>query len=114
MKKGKTGKKKNRSSLSARRGEGRGEGKKTATVLARRADLPPPRVTAPRPLGPPQAETVREGLARVEGIEAAYEQWQELREHHRAALARLADERRKLEQQGEFVLGAVRAARDGA
>src|SRR6185436_4342215 len=77
-------------------------------------EIPAPHVTAPRPLGPPQATTVIDRLAHVEGIEAAYDLWQELREHHRAALARLADERRKLDQQGEFMLGAVRAARDSA
>jgi hypothetical protein len=115
MKKAKPGKKKTKASPSPRRGERRGEEPKSTHALAQRAKAaPPPNVTAPRPLGPPQASTVREGLARVQGIEAAYEQWQELREHHRAALARLADERRKLEQQGQFVLGAVRAARDGS
>jgi hypothetical protein len=57
-------------------------------------------------------------LARAETIESAYEVWQELREHHTAAQARLSDEQRKLDSQGEFLLGTVRAARsessDGA
>lgn len=90
----------------------KGKGKK-ATALQRRdtpVDVPSPHVTAPRPLGPPQEAA----LVRAETIEAGYESWQELRENHKAALARLADERRKLEQQGEFILGAVRAASDGS
>ncbi|MBK7863326.1 MAG: hypothetical protein IPJ65_32945 [Archangiaceae bacterium] len=108
MKKGKQGPKR----PSARKGE---QAAVPKPALARQtAERPAPRVTAPRPLGPPQAASVGESLLRREGIEAAYERWQELREHHRAALARLDDERRKLDQQGEFVLGAVRAARDGA
>ncbi|MBL8954083.1 MAG: hypothetical protein JNK82_25125 [Myxococcaceae bacterium] len=77
------------------------------------AHVPVPHVTAPRPLGPPKVETSELAL-RSETIEAAYETWQEHREHHRAALTRLEEERRKLEQQGEFVLGAVRAARDAS
>lgn len=93
---------------------------KAHKALARRdtpVDMPlVPHATAPRPLGPPASSaggSVLERLAMSQGIEAGYEVWQELREHHRAALARLADERRKLEHQGEFVLGAVRAVRDG-
>lgn len=93
--------------------------KRASAPLARRTtsttvEVPAPHVTAPRPLGPPAAGVLLERVGRVDGIEAAYEVWQELREHHRAALARLADERRKLDQQGEFILGTVRAARDSA
>jgi len=97
------------------------KGKKAAAPkkapLARR-DTPvdvvaPPHVTAPRPLGPPKTDAAALSV-RSETIESAYEAWEELREHHRAALARLSEERRKLEQQGEFVLGAVRAARDAS
>ncbi len=75
--------------------------------------VPVPHVTAPRPLGPPKIDT-SELAVRSETLEAAYEAWQELREHHRAALTRLGEERRKLQEQGEFVLGAVRAARDAS
>jgi hypothetical protein len=74
--------------------------------------VPSPHSTAPRPLTPPPTPGT---LTRTQDIESAYEAWQELREHHRAALARLNDERRKLSDQGDFVVGAVRAARgDGA
>jgi hypothetical protein len=67
-----------------------------------------PHATAPRPLGPTGTTT---SLAHTQDIESAFDLWQEHREHHRAALARLEDERRKLSQQGEFVVGMVRAAR---
>lgn len=46
----------------------------------------------------------------METLEALYQAWTELRIEHAAALARLADERQQLEQQGAFVVGAVRAA----
>lgn len=71
--------------------------------------VPPPHITAPRPLTPPPS--AGGALSRAQDIESAYDAWQELREHHRAALARLNDERRKLTDQGDFVVGAVRAAR---
>ena len=77
-------------------------------------EVPSPHVTAPRPLGPPLHGALSERVLRSETIEAGYEVWEELREHHGAALARLADERRKLSLQGEFILGTVRAARDGS
>lgn len=53
------------------------------------------------------------GLARFGAgwsIEAGYEAWDALRETQRQERARLAEERRKLEDQGRFLLGAVRAA----
>jgi hypothetical protein len=71
--------------------------------------VPPPHTTAPRPLGPPVGKT--DALSRGQDIETAFEAWQELREHHRAVLARLNDERRKLDEQGSFVIGMVNAAR---
>lgn len=77
-------------------------------------EVPSPHVTAPRPLGPPLQGALSERVLRSETLEAGYEVWEELREHHGAALARLADERRKLSLQGEFILGTVRAARDGS
>ena len=46
-------------------------------------------------------------LDRVETIEHAYQVWHELRAEHEAAAASLADKRRALEQQGEFLVGAV-------
>jgi hypothetical protein len=54
-----------------------------------------------------------EVLARVrdlETLEPAYEAWLELRGEHSAARERFREERGRLEQQGSFLLGAVRAA----
>jgi hypothetical protein len=52
-------------------------------------------------------------LARLRGmetLEALYQAWLELKEEHAATRARFATERQRLEQQGAFVVGAVRAA----
>ncbi|WP_041791915.1 hypothetical protein [Stigmatella aurantiaca] len=54
-----------------------------------------------------------EGLARVQGLEtleSAYEAWLELKAEHGATRARFREERERLEQQGSFLVGAVRAA----
>ncbi|QRK14166.1 hypothetical protein JQX13_49125 [Archangium violaceum] len=52
-------------------------------------------------------------LARVrdlETLESAYDAWLELRLAHGAARLRFQEERERLEQQGSFLVGAVRAA----
>lgn len=52
-------------------------------------------------------------LARVGGmetLESAYDAWLELRLAHGAARLRFKEERERLEQQGSFLVGAVRAA----
>jgi hypothetical protein len=46
----------------------------------------------------------------VETIEQAYEAWTELKLQHAAMRARSSEELRKVEQQGSFLVGAVRAA----
>lgn len=46
----------------------------------------------------------------METLEALYQAWTELKVEHAAALAHLAQERERLDQQGAFVVGAVRAA----
>ncbi len=46
----------------------------------------------------------------LDTLEAAFGVWVECKLEHAAALSRLADERRRLEQQGSFLVGAVRAA----
>nr|WP_245682926.1 hypothetical protein [Archangium gephyra] len=60
------------------------------------------------------AEAVTRGaLARVrdlETLEPAYEAWLELRQAYAAARARFQEERERLDQQGSFLVGAVRAA----
>ncbi|XHF15085.1 hypothetical protein NR798_31405 [Archangium gephyra] len=60
------------------------------------------------------AEAVTRGaLARVrslETLEPAYDAWLELRRAYGAAQARFQEERERLEQQGSFLVGAVRAA----
>jgi hypothetical protein len=70
------------------------------------------------PAGPPRAgadaeATVGGALARVrslETLESAYDAWLELRLAHGAARLRLREEQERLEQQGSFLVGAVRAA----
>ncbi len=52
-------------------------------------------------------------LEAAETIEQAYDAWAELRVEHAAFLLRCADERRKLDEGGGFLLGAVRAAAGG-
>ncbi len=49
-------------------------------------------------------------LQLIESIEQAYEAWAELRLEHAAFRARAAEELRKIEHQGSFLVGAVRAA----
>ncbi len=53
-----------------------------------------------------------ERVRRIETIQGAYEAWLELRLEYCSALKALADEQKQLEQQGEFLVGAVRAARE--
>ncbi len=72
--------------------------------------------TEPREVRPPgaTAESVTRGaLARVrsvETLEVGYDAWLELRLAHGAARLRFQEERERLEQQGSFLVGAVRAA----
>lgn len=49
-------------------------------------------------------------LERLETLEPAYDAWLELKLEHAAFLARMAGEAQKLEQQGAFLVGAVRTA----
>lgn len=49
-------------------------------------------------------------LDAAETIEQAYDAWAELRVEHAAFLLRCAGERRRIDEQGGFLLGAVRAA----
>ncbi len=58
------------------------------------------------------AEQALARVKRIETIQGAYEAWLELRLEHSGTVSRLADERKQLDQQGEFLVGAVRAARD--
>ncbi len=46
----------------------------------------------------------------IESIEQAYEAWAELKLQHAAFRARSAEELRRIEEQGSFLVGAVRAA----
>ncbi len=50
-------------------------------------------------------------LGRLETVEAAFEAWEELRAERRALLARLDEERKHLQEQGDFMVGAVKKAR---
>lgn len=73
-----------------------------------------PTVPAGAPMPEPSAESVTRGaLARVHGVEtleSAYDAWLELRLAHSTARLRFEGERERLEQQGSFLVGAVRAA----
>ena len=58
------------------------------------------------------AEQALARVRRIETIQGAYDAWLELRLEHSGTVSKLADERKQLQQQGEFLVGAVRAARD--
>ncbi|MFZ5472003.1 MAG: hypothetical protein ACOZIN_21450 [Myxococcota bacterium] len=46
----------------------------------------------------------------IETLEDAYRAWAELRLQHAASLVRISEERRQLHEQGNFLMGAARAA----
>ncbi len=84
-------------------------------TLARTGPSPrPPDAPREPPRPDTSAEAVTRGvLARVRGVEtleSAYDAWLELRLAHGAARLRFGEERERLEQQGSFLVGAVRAA----
>ncbi|WP_342381144.1 hypothetical protein NVS55_15840 [Myxococcus stipitatus] len=58
--------------------------------------------------GGPEAALAR--LRALETLESGYEAWLELKVEHAASVARFREERERLNQQGSFLLGAVRAA----
>ncbi|MBX5481153.1 MAG: hypothetical protein IRZ16_04785 [Myxococcaceae bacterium] len=55
-------------------------------------------------------EAALQRLDLLETLEHAFEAWDELRAEHAAFLSRCVEERRKLDRQGTFLVGAVRAA----
>jgi hypothetical protein len=55
-------------------------------------------------------DTALARLRALETLESGYEAWLELKQDHAAFRARLREERERLDQQGSFLLGAVRAA----
>ncbi|MCP3101778.1 hypothetical protein LZ198_23145 [Myxococcus sp. K15C18031901] len=61
-------------------------------------------------LGPVEPESALARLRALETLESGYEAWLELKLEHAASRARFLEEREKLDQQGSFLLGAVRAA----
>lgn len=76
-------------------------------------DVPAVEALAPLAFDPKaQAERALARVRKLETIEAAYEAWAELRAEHSGTVSKLSDERKQLDQQGEFLVGAVRAARD--
>jgi len=72
-------------------------------------DVPPPESSFDPTAA---AEQALARVRRIETIQGAYEAWLELRLEHSGTVSRLADERKQLDQQGEFLVGAVRAASD--
>lgn len=77
-----------------------------------------PRLDTPRDLpavvdsgqGSEGTHSVLARLRTQENLETAYEAWLELRLEHGAAKLRFQEERERLDQQGAFLVGAVRAA----
>lgn len=62
------------------------------------------------PEGAEASEAALARLSNIETLEEAYEAWRELVAEHLALRARYGVERERLEREGEFLLGAVRAA----
>lgn len=82
-----------------------------APLAASRREEPPTQAGLPARVEVP--EGTRAALARMRGmetLEAAYEAWLELKLEHAAARVRLQEEHERLEQQGAFLVGSVRAA----
>jgi hypothetical protein len=76
---------------------------------------PEPRKELPAavPVSGESSEGTHAALARLRGLETletAYEAWLELKLEHSAARLRFKEERERLDQQGSFLVGAVRAA----
>ena len=63
---------------------------------------------------PPQTRRVSEQLARSETIENAYELWAELKVEHASFEEAIAEQRKLIEGQGEFLVGTVKAAHAGS
>jgi hypothetical protein len=64
----------------------------------------------PAPAGRESPQAVLARMRSLETLETAYEAWLELKLEHSAARERFQEERERLDQQGSFLLGAVRAA----
>lgn len=65
------------------------------------------------PEGVTAAEQTLSRLAMIETLEEGYDAWRELSAEHAQLRARYAEERERLEREGAFLLGAVRAAGQG-
>ncbi len=59
---------------------------------------------------PPDAPAVLAQLRATQTLEHGYEAWSQLREQRAAALSALREKARALDEEGEFLLGAVRSA----
>jgi hypothetical protein len=84
--------------------------KKPAAPLRRDTPRDLPAVVAPGEGSGGGPASVLARLRGVETLETAYEAWLELKLEHGAARLRFKEERERLEQQGSFLVGAVRAA----
>jgi hypothetical protein len=69
-----------------------------------------PTVVAAPKQGSEGAHAALARLRSLETLETAYEAWLELKQDHGAAQARFKEELERLDQQGSFLVGAVRAA----
>jgi hypothetical protein len=64
----------------------------------------------PVPVGSQSPQAVLARMRSLETLETAYEAWLELKLEHGASRVRFREERERLDQQGSFLIGAVRAA----
>ncbi len=85
-------------------------------ALRRDTPVDTPAIVMAPPPGVAEADratrAASELLKRLETIEAAYEAWDELREEQSQLRERLREEHQRLEEQGDFLVGAVKKARD--
>jgi hypothetical protein len=64
----------------------------------------------PTEVGTESPQTVLARMRSLETLETAYEAWLELKLEHGASRGHFREERERLDQQGSFLIGAVRAA----
>lgn len=108
MAKGRTPKQR-RSGSGSKRKSGPPTPKRAATAIVTTGRRRPAQHRAPGQ-GSEGASAALTRLRGLETLETAYEAWLELKQEHGTARLRLKEEHERLEQQGSFLVGAVRAA----
>jgi len=111
MAKGRTPKQRRSGSGSKRKSDPPTPKRASTAIVTTGRRRPAPPVDPPAPgQGSEGASTALARLRSLETLETAYEAWLELKQEHGAARLRFKEERERLEQQGSFLVGAVRAA----